>query len=76
VEAMKLKLVENWKAAPKWLSMQFLALSAIWAAMPAEAKTVIPSEWHGYITLLLFLGVALGRLIYQGTEVKKPEDAQ
>jgi len=73
---MKLKLVENWKAAPKWLSMQFLALSAVWVTIPPDAKAVIPVDWHGKITLALFIGVALGRLIYQGTETKKPEDTQ
>jgi hypothetical protein len=67
---MKLKLVANWRAAPKWLSMQFLALSAMWATIPVEAKMVIPVNWHGYITLGLFLGVGLGRLIDQGTSTE------
>lgn len=74
MKVKKIKLVENWKAAPKWLSMQFLALSAIWATMPTDAKAVVPVDWHGAITLVLFLGVALGRLIYQGTEATAPEE--
>jgi hypothetical protein len=71
---MKLKFVDNWKAAPKWLSMQFLAASAIWATMPEEAKAVIPADWHGTITLVLFVGVGLGRLIDQGTATPPPEE--
>lgn len=68
-----MKLVANWKSAPKWLSMQFLAASAIWATLPEEAKAVISAEWHGWITLVLFLGVGVGRLIDQGTATPPEE---
>ena len=66
-----MKLVDNWRAAPKWLSMQLIAASVIWETLPPEAKAVIPVEWQGYITLGLLIGAAIGRVIDQGTALPK-----
>ena len=62
-----MKLVSNWRAAPKWLSMQMIALAAIWESLPPETLAVIPDPWRGYITLGLLIGAGIGRLIDQGT---------
>lgn len=64
---MAVKLVENWKSAWKWISMQFIVLAAVWEGLPFEAKAVIPAEAQGWITLVLLLLAAVGRMIDQGT---------
>lgn len=61
-----MKLVPNWRAAPKWLSMQFIALAAVWVSLPPDAVAVIPEPWRGYITLFLLIGAGVGRMINQG----------
>lgn len=63
-------IVPNWKSAWKWLSMQFIALAAIWETLPVEAVAVIPEPWRGWITLVLLLGAGIGRMIDQGTAAK------
>ena len=65
-----MKLVENWRSAWRWLSLQFIALAVIWEGIPLEAKAVIPVEWQGWITLTLLVGAGLGRLVDQGTAAK------
>lgn len=62
-----MKLVPNWTKAWKWMSMQFIALAAIWETIPLEAKAVLDPSTQGYITLALLLGAGLGRMIDQGT---------
>jgi hypothetical protein len=62
-----MKLVSNWQAAPKWLSMQLIALATIWESLPADAVAVIPDPWRGYVTLALLIGAGIGRMIDQGT---------
>lgn len=66
-----MKLVPNWRAAWRWLSMQFLALAAAaevaWQTMPPEALAVIAPDWRGYITLGLVIAAMVGRLINQGS---------
>lgn len=62
-----MKLVPNWQKAWKWMSMQFIALAALWETIPLEAKAVLDPSTQGYITLALLLGAGLGRMIDQGT---------
>jgi len=70
-----MKLVDNWRAAPRWLSMQAIVLAAVWEGLPPEAKAVIPPDWQGYITLALLIGAAIGRVIDQGTATpKEPQE--
>jgi hypothetical protein len=61
-----MRLVENWRAAWKWLSMQFIGLALIWESLPPDAVAVIPEPWGGWITLVLLIGAGLGRMIDQG----------
>lgn len=62
-----MRLVPNWKAAPKWLSIQMIAIAAIWEGIPLEAKAVLSPEVQGWITLGLLVAAGIGRLIDQGT---------
>ena len=60
-------LVPNWRKAPRWISMQMIALATLWESLPPEAVAVIPDPWRGYVTLALLIGAGLGRMIDQGT---------
>ena len=64
---MNLSLVPNWKSAWKWISVQAIALAAVWETLPPEAVAVIPDPWRGYVTLVLLIGAGLGRVVDQGT---------
>jgi hypothetical protein len=61
-----MKLVENWKRAWRWHSIQLAGLLAIlplvWAELPADVKAMIPDAWTPYIVTLLAVGVIVGRL--------------
>jgi hypothetical protein len=62
-----MKLVPNWRAAWKWLSIQMIALAAVWESLPPEAIAAIPDPWSGRVTLALLVGAGIGRIIDQGT---------
>lgn len=68
---MKPILVPDWRQAWRWFSIQLLALTGAlqvaWETLPADALSVIPQDWRGYITLGLILAAIIGRLIDQGT---------
>ena len=44
-----MKLVENWRNAARWVSVQAFAIIAmlpvIWPAIPADLKAYIPPQW-------------------------------
>ena len=62
------RLVPNWKAAPKWLSMQFIAIAAIWEGIPDDVRaSVLSPDWQGRVTFALLILAGLGRMIDQGT---------
>ena len=62
-----MKLVPNWTKAWKWMSMQFIALAAIWETIPLEAKAVLEPSTQSWITLGLLVAAGLGRMIDQGS---------
>lgn len=60
-------LVKNWKSAWKWLSIQFIAIAALWETIPLEAKAVLSPDTQSWITLGLLVAAGVGRMIDQGT---------
>ena len=62
-----MKFVDNWKKAWRWMSMQFIALAALWESIPLEAKAVLEPSTQSWITLGLLVAAGLGRMIDQGT---------
>lgn len=64
-----MKLVEDWKQAWKWFSVQALAalviLPTVWAALPADAKSFLPDGAEPWILAALALAGVIGRLIDQ-----------
>lgn len=70
-----MQLVDGYKRAWRWLSVQCLAIIAVlpfaWEYIPYEVKSMIPLEWQPYLfSLFALLGVA-GRLVKQ-----EPKDGQ
>lgn len=65
-----MKLVDDWRGALRWLSVQIPAINAAflvtWANLPAKFQEALPVPWViGIAVGLLVLGV-VGRLIKQG----------
>ena len=72
-------LIDNWKSAYRWVSVQIMALSGIvltaWAAIPATFHQFIPpSAMKVILAIILFAGIG-GRLINQSTPQKKRKKA-
>lgn len=62
-----MRLIPNWTKAWKFLSMQAIALAALWETIPLEAKAVLAPDTQSWITLGLLVAAGLGRMIDQGT---------
>jgi hypothetical protein len=61
--------VANWKDAWKWFSIQALFVIAmlplVWAALPADAKALLPNGWEPWVLFALAISGIVGRLIDQ-----------
>jgi hypothetical protein len=75
------KLVDDWKRAWRWLSIQISALgalaSAAWIITPEERQIAILAAFHikpGMVPLVLFLAVILGRLKLQSPPSEEKRD--
>ena len=62
-----MKLVPNASKAWRWLSMQMIALAALWETIPLEAKAVLDPSTQSWITLGLLIAAGVGRMVDQGT---------
>ena len=62
-------MVQNWRQAWKWFSVQafavIIALPAVWMALPADVKAMVPDGWEKWIVAGIALAGLLGRLIDQ-----------
>ena len=62
-------LVENWKSAWKWFSVQALAVIAllplVWPSLPPGVTAWVPESWRPWIIAILAVGGIVGRLIDQ-----------
>jgi hypothetical protein len=70
-------LVQNWKQAWRWFSVQamgaIVALPLVWAALPSDAKAFLPDGWEPWILVALAAAGIVGRLIDQnGAGQAKP----
>ncbi len=72
---MKLRLVDNWKSAWKWLSAQALAitgaLNLAWAALPDKMQDAIPPTTLAWMSGAVLAIGFIGRLV---TFAPKPEE--
>lgn len=63
-----MKLVEDWKKAYRWFSVQIMGIIAAvgmaWPLMPADLKTHLPENILPYISAIAFVGI-LARVVKQ-----------
>lgn len=65
-----MRLIEEWREARRYLSVQIpawgAAVTAVWIALPADIKTTFP-DWltHSFSVTILLATVA-GRFVKQG----------
>lgn len=63
----KFRLVPNWRDAWSWLSVQMIALAALWESIPDEVKAaVVDPVNQGKVTFWLIVAAGIGRLKDQG----------
>lgn len=64
-------LVEDWKQAWRWFSVQALAavavLPLVWPTLPPQVTSWMPEAWRPYIVVALAVSGIIGRLIDQNT---------
>ena len=64
-----MRLVENWKEAWTWFSVQamaaLVALPVAWTMLPEEVKAMIPADWVKWIMVAIALGGLVGRMVDQ-----------
>jgi protein-S-isoprenylcysteine O-methyltransferase Ste14 len=62
-------LVENWKQAWRWFSVQALAavalLPIVWPSLPPQVTSWVPDSWKPWVIVLLAVAGIAGRLIDQ-----------
>lgn len=73
IEKFKLKLVEDWRNAWKWFSVQAMGFSVVllgaWEVLPGDLKATLPEDLVRLLAIgLLTMGIA-GRVVDQ-----KPKD--
>ena len=63
-----MKLIPNWREAWRFLSIQMIALAAIWESIPEDVKaSVVAPDWQNRVTFALIVAAGLGRLKDQGS---------
>jgi hypothetical protein len=72
---MKPQLVENWKEAWTWFSVQAVTAAFVWEMLPLETKALLPDVIEPHVTAFFLVVAALGRVIDQ-QKVKPNVDAK
>ena len=66
---MNIKLVEDWRQAWRWFSVQAMGVAtaflAVWAVFPDDLKAVLPAGWTKAIAIAVLLIGLVGRLVQQ-----------
>jgi len=75
MKKITIKLVDDWRAAWKWFSVQAMGLSVVmlgaWEVLPSDLKATLPEDLVRFLAIgLLSMGIA-GRVVDQ-----KPKDKQ
>ena len=64
-----MKLIDNWKKAPRMLSVQAMALAAAiqgtWPSVPDDLKAHVPPFLVHWVSVVLLVAGILGRLLQQ-----------
>lgn len=64
-----MKLIQDWRQAWRFYSVQALAVIAaipiVWASLPEEWRATVPSEWIKVMVVVVAVAGILGRIIQQ-----------
>ena len=64
-----MRLVEHWKQAWRWFSVQALTLLAalpiVWMGLPDDVKAMVPADWAKYLMIAVAIGGLVGRMVDQ-----------
>jgi hypothetical protein len=67
-----MKLVDNWRDAPRWLSIQLSALGAAgviaWQMLPTRLQDALVDRFDGLewiVGLAMFIAIMVGRVVDQ-----------
>ncbi len=64
-----MKMVEDWKSAWRWFSVQALTIIAaiplVWPMIPPDVQAWLPEQYRPYVILALALGGIVGRVVDQ-----------
>lgn len=64
-----MRLVEDWKQAWRWFSVQALAaivaLPVAWGLLPADVKAFLPQSWEPWVLVGIAAAGIVGRIIDQ-----------
>lgn len=64
-----MKLVDDWKQAWRWFSVQALAIIAVlplvWMSLPADVKNYLPDSLEPWLLVVLAIGGIVGRIVDQ-----------
>jgi anti-sigma-K factor RskA len=64
-----MKLIENWRDAWRFYSVQALAVIAalpiVWASLPPEWQAEVPGEWIKVMVVVVAVSGILGRVLQQ-----------
>ena len=67
-----MKLVSDWRDAPRWASVQLAAIGGAvqlgWLAVPDDLKMTFPAWSQSAIAFIIFAGIIAGRLWDQGAK--------
>ena len=62
-----MKMVEDWKSAWRWFSVQALTIIAaiplVWPMIPPDVQAWLPEQYRPYVILALALGGIVGRVV-------------
>jgi hypothetical protein len=65
-----MKLVDNWKEAWSWFSVQAVTAAFVWEMLPAETKALVPESIEPHLTAFFLVVAALGRVVDQQKKVQ------
>jgi hypothetical protein len=67
----RMRLVENWRRAHRFISVQLMALTAalqgVWPSIPQDLKDALPHGLVNWVSIVLLGAAVLGRLLDQGS---------
>lgn len=60
-----MRLVENWKEAWTWISVQAITAAFVWEMLPEETKALLPDAIEPHVSAVFLIIAAVGRVIDQ-----------